>query len=648
LPIAIKGISCGTRATSSYYGLISGRGNLSTMSTSVAQAQSIAAAPTTAVTDWIERHRRIWFAIVALFLIVSFNGKWHLGPDSAGYRQLGHNLATTGRYFFRTDIPGVDQYHNEQGTRYPGLPIVLAILERIFGKKDLPPLVLMMGSAVLSLVLIYRVMLYRLPRWLAICVVVGVGTNPRFIQYANEILSDMPFLLGVLVTLLGFEQVMHAGNRRSLCIGILNTFIGLLIAAAMRPTFMMLGAALIAACLWSIIRGRVGTHSQTPLSAPPFTQDQHATSHAVRWRAAVLIGALILAMILFITLIDIRSRQSGILSGGYEERMVSKLRNFDNKVAPLLPGNIGELLEDALPMAIWGCRAGWGLVPLAGHHLGFGTGFSLIILTSAICLARRNMLWGMFVLVTVLALIFAGPVPRYFLMILPLLLAGWGLFIQWLAQRFHSPIASRFAMCFGLFFLVAFNTVVGSNFLLTQRGFGKLFDARHHWTGLHHVGFIHAFDFGRWADYDKLGKAIHDATKPRDKIVGPNANVLTFLSDRQVYEPVLGTQTKAAGKLFNLAIFPAEEEWHQSKGEYEQMLKQFLRTLHKQASTVVAGPDANLKLAELAPIPSHRLTKAQRIEHARRMAIKKQRQAAMSTAPSNPQILPPAPPSTQP
>jgi len=594
-------------------------------------------AHTAAITDWIDRHRRIWFTYVAILLICSFNGKWHFGPDSAAYRQLGHNLATTGRYFFRTDIPGLDEYHNEQGTRYPGLPLLLAALERMFGRGDLPPLIVMMGMAMLSLVLIYRLMLYRLPRWLAVCVAVGMGNNPRFIQYSNEILSDMPFLLGVVVTMLGYEQVMRAGKRRWLVIGMLNTFIGLLIAAAMRPTFMMLGAALVAACLWGILRGTVGTGEHAPSFACAFADDTPARRSAIRWRSFLLIGALVVATLLFITLIDIRSRQAGFLSGGYEERMMSKVENFGSKVAPLLPGNVGELLEDAMPMAMWGFRSGWGLVPLGTHHLGWGTAFSLIVLIAGIRLARRNMLWGMFVLITVIALIFAGSVPRYFLMILPLLLAGWGLFLQWLAQKFHSIAAARFTIGFGLFFLLTINAVASFDVILIQRGFSRLLDPHHHWVGLRHIGFLRTYDYGHWIGCDQLAQEIQNSTNKKDKIIGPDASVLTFLCDRQVYAPIIGTKTKVAGQLFHLAIFPTAEDWHQSKGEYEQKLRQFLRTIHRQQGAVIAGPDASLKLAELAPIPKHRLTKAERIEHARRMAAKKKRAArATATMPSHP------------
>src|SRR5438874_510825 len=74
------------------------------------------------VADEIERGRRRWFVGVGLLLVISFNGQWHVGPDSAAYRALGHQLATTGRYYFRDDVPGLDEYHNKQGTLYPGLP----------------------------------------------------------------------------------------------------------------------------------------------------------------------------------------------------------------------------------------------------------------------------------------------------------------------------------------------------------------------------------------------------------------------------------------------------------------------------------------------------------------------------------------------
>src|SRR5687767_12708314 len=49
----------------------------------------------------IPQVRWILFGVVALLLIGSFNAKWRIGRDSAAYRGLGHQLATTGKYHFR-------------------------------------------------------------------------------------------------------------------------------------------------------------------------------------------------------------------------------------------------------------------------------------------------------------------------------------------------------------------------------------------------------------------------------------------------------------------------------------------------------------------------------------------------------------------
>jgi hypothetical protein len=588
-----------------------------------AAAQRARAMPTAWVSDQIDRYRHWWFGVVAVFLLLSFNGQWHLGPDSAGYRQLGHNLAAHGKYFFRADVPGVDQYHNEQGTRYPGLPMLLAGLEIIFGPGALPPLVMSMAMAVASLALIYRLLLYRVPRWLAVCVVVGMGMNPRFLQYANEILSDMPFLLGVVLTLLGFERLMHVGQWRPLAAAMLYTFAGIVLAASMRPTFLLLGAALAIACAWGIYRGRVGLASEIP--------DPNAPSPVqIRRRSALLVGLFIGATILFVCLIDIRSRHGGFLSGGYEQRMMSKIENFGTKVAPLLSFNLAELLEDALPMAVVGYRAGWGLVPLAGHALGIGATLSMVFIISGICLARRNVLWGSFVFVTIGALIFAGPVPRYFLMILPMLLAGWGLFWQWLAQKLRSKLAARAVFAFGLLLVVISNAATSFTFILTQRGFTKPFDAHRHWQGIHYVGFLRTYDFGRWIGFDALGDDIRNATDPPDMIIGPDANVLTFLSDRQVYAPEFDRRTHTAGRLFHLAIFPADVDWHASTEEYPRELKQFCRILHRQQGTVLAGPAGGYLLAQVAPLPAHRMTPAEKLEHFRRLA--RHRAAALRAA----------------
>jgi hypothetical protein len=61
----------------------------------------------------------------------------------------------------------------------------------------------------------------------------------------------------------------------------------------------------------------------------------------------------------------------------------------------------------------------------------FNVPISLLLLGLGIGLARRRMLWGLFVAANVLMLLIIQPMDRYFLPIIPLLVYGWWLFLQW-------------------------------------------------------------------------------------------------------------------------------------------------------------------------------------------------------------------------
>src|SRR5690349_10869630 len=104
----------------------------------------------------IARWKWGFFALVAVLFVLSFNGLWRVGRDSAAYRGLGHQLATTGKYVFRDKQEGTAVYSEQQDTRYPGLPLILAAIEKVFGRRTAPAVAAIALMAVATLVLTYR------------------------------------------------------------------------------------------------------------------------------------------------------------------------------------------------------------------------------------------------------------------------------------------------------------------------------------------------------------------------------------------------------------------------------------------------------------------------------------------------------------
>jgi 4-amino-4-deoxy-L-arabinose transferase-like glycosyltransferase len=459
----------------------------------------------------IPRWRWAFFALVGLLMVLAFNGQWRVGRDSAAYRGLGHQLATTGKYVFR-DKPNLAGYSDQQDTRYPGMPLILAGVEKIFGRSDAAADLTVALMAALTLILTYRLAKGALPLWLAIAVVFGMGANGRFLEHANEVLSDVPFLLGVVLTLLAFDRLMAARNGRARAGAIVALIIGLIFAAAMRPTFWVLALALTGTCAWGIFR--------------PISRNQSSSDARAR-RVACGVTLLVLAMaaVVFVLAVDLRGRRGT----GYEGRLIERFHDFP-KLVEQLPENVHAVLEQTLPEGFFGTQLGSGFIPVGPRHwIGLSTIFSLLLIGASVLLVRRNVLWGLFVLLSVLTMATLGSVPRYFIMILPLLLAGWGLLVSGVARRFDAAGLKEFIAFVGLGMVVAPNLIMCGNLIREQRGFARP------QQGFKRVGFLAAYHQGKWMGVDQVAKMVHDNVRADQKIFGPEPTVLTFMSDRDVF-----------------------------------------------------------------------------------------------------------------
>lgn len=505
--------------------------------------------PENKLLELIPRCRWIYFALVGLLILLAFNGKWRVGRDSAAYRGLGHQLATTGDYIFRGKHQ-IASYSDQQDTRYPGMPLLLAGIEKIFGRGDWAAVLIVTLSAIGTLLVTYRLMKPALPYWLTIAVTFGVGVNGRFLEHANEILSDVPFLLGVMLSLLAFDRLEKARCTKSRGISLTLLILGLLLAATMRPTFWVLAIALAGTCVWGIF---MPTHAgQKPEDARP------------RKIACLLtLTVLGIAAVLFSLVLDLR--KGGV---GYEGKMMGRLGDFQNKVLEQLPENAYSLFEQTLPESFFGTQLGPGFIPLGEkYRIGFSTIYSLVVIISGVLLVRRNVFWGLFVFLTVVTMTAFGSVPRYFIMILPLLLAGWGLHVLWVSQRFKMLGMKELITFVGLGMVVAPNLISCANLIREQRGLARPRE------GFKQVGFMKAYHVGKWDGVDKVAAMIRDHVAPEQQVFGPEATVLTFLSDR---------------KVFGLGMFLPRKD---RGGKWDQILRK-----NKKDFTYAVFPDTTDKL----------------------------------------------------
>lgn len=442
------------------------------------------------VQRWIVKLRWVIFALLGLLLIAGHNGYWRIGRDSALYRSVADNLASGRGYTFR---------NQRERHIYPGLPYLLEGIDKIFGRQSqLHPraallVMLLMGMA--TLVVVYQLVRTYFPPWVAVAVTTGVGINREFLQQAQELMTDLPFLLGASLTMLGIARLPKAaGIGRKIGFGIL-ALVGAVIAVSMRPTFWALLLAWIGACFIGLL------HS--------------------RRRVTYAIGIGIAAAIIFTWVaLDPRSPGHSFVGGRYEEKVMGTLAHLKNV---RWGRNFGRLSIQHLPEFFFGLEmpVPWGPIVCT------------ILLVAGVLLVRKSPLWGLYVTITLGMTIVLGSAVRYYLMVLPLLLVGWATFAKWIGDvsaRWYRfvPHAGEVVMLFWLGLATAPHLVRDAAFILEQHGYAKDHTYK---------GFYAVYRPDSSKKLIALSKTINERVPTKAVVFGFEPRIVTYLSGRNVFHP---------------------------------------------------------------------------------------------------------------
>ncbi len=463
-----------------------------------------------ALTEFVDRHRWFFFACAGAIYLLGFNGQWLLGPDSGLYLSLGRNLAL-GRGYTYLGVP--------HALAYPGLPLVLAGITRVFGSHAIlvaDLFVVLCGLGTLALT--YRLFGLAFGRPMAVMITLGVAIDYEFYRYCYEILTDVPFVFGVMALLAGheaiFDRLPHANGKArwwdwALLVG------GLVMVMSMRPTMIGLLIVWMAALIWSAIRGRGPRKIAT---------------------AAVMIG--VVAAIVFVRL-DPRVGADGAASGGYERGAILELTsNFAQRLRHEVLDNVKDLFGSSA------ARSGFG-TPLGAWWIN--AFFGVVLLGGGLALTRRRPLWGMWVAVTILMLILTVSHDRYLIEILPLIVCGWWFTLCGISRRWGRLGNWLFVLLLGLGTGPNAVKIVGMIGLQQQRP------------------FISHYKEGRFAAYVKLAPYVTQMTLPQDLIFCPGkmSTSMTYLTDRWVERGAVAKQPSNGGRLF--VIFdPSDDEFEET------------------------------------------------------------------------------------
>jgi len=494
------------------------------------------------VLDGVDRYRKWLLAMLVAFYVAGFNGQWRMEPDSALYLAIARNLAVGEGY----------TYHGRPNAiAYPGLPYVMAGIFKLmpaYHRKPenlVPENLLMLGCALGVLGLTYRLIRLNAGRPTAVLVTCGLGITRTFYRYAFELMTDMPFLLGVMLILTGFEGLMVAerdANRRRKIAWVDGGMIicGIIIAVVMRPAWLVLIPVLGLAILVAAIQGKISR--------------RHA--------AVALALAAVAAVIFFAT--DPRRAAGKIRLDRYEDQFFNQ---FSAERRVDLAGNILEnarvMIEETAASAPFGLK--FMTLPEPGQPWRWYTWPGVtgnviagsLILIGGIALLRRRGLWGMWIVATIVMMLLVLPHERYFLQALPLLIYGWWRVLVWVNRKLPGKLGNGvFAVL--LLLGTTLNAGLCAHLVIEQR----------------EVPFFAHYKDGECAPFLRVAHVMRQIL-PQDVVVlapQKTGRILSYLSRRTVSEEndlALDVNWPAAGRqvyVLNLGDDPDFADWLKKLG----------------------------------------------------------------------------------
>ncbi len=433
---------------------------------------------------WVDRYRWWLFGALALLYLAATSLVWRVSPDTALYVELGRNLAVGKGYVFQG---------RPHGLALPGLPYMIAAMFMLFGDYGLEAsnaLIALFGLGTLAAS--YRLFRLHFDRANAVVLVVLLGVGDTYFRHTLHLLTDIPFLCGVMLLLTGYEGLRLADKttrRGTQAANWLLIATGMLLFTFTRPTMITIYGALAATVGWHLLLGP-------------------------KRRAHAAIAAIAVGVIALFLLVDPREPAKLIATGdqpitynsAVKDAATAPVRRYENYL-PMV------LTNDAVPEGILGIELGLGQ-ELGTRWLdwipnGIFAGFVWVM---GISLLRHRSLWGFLVLACLGQFAAFRIGHRYLLPIMPLLVCGVWLAARWLLARRAWP-ARTIAVALLVFMLVP-NLVRDVLRTIEQR----------------RQPFLVHYEDGRYAALDRLAVAMEAEAIDEDAVI--LANDPSYLSHK--------------------------------------------------------------------------------------------------------------------
>jgi len=446
---------------------------------------------------WVDR-RRYWLAgVTGAIYLAAFNGQWQPGPDSAEHVSTADQLIH-GQGF--THPTGWHEFLN------PGLSYLLAAIGRPFSQVSFGmSLGVMFLISLVTLALAFELLRVQFGRKAAVLLTVMLTLTETYFRLTFELLTDMPFCLGMMLLLLGYSYISpppeigpraidvpsdippptsHMSSLKSLA-GWAMLIGGIVIMTMFRSVVLTVLVGVAIAVGVQLVRGR---------------QRGRVVMIAVVCLGAWLVGRAL----------DPRGGDVWGLVHDENRAMVSVLYELPATLGRMVTLNLPKLATESTAEALFAVDFG----PV------ISVGLIVVVALVWLRLWCVNVLWASIAMAFFVQWLLFLPGDRYFLPILLPLLAGWWASAVWLEHRWPRR-STRVIGGVMLVLWISPNVVRIARVIVEQR----------------QVPFIERYEDGRYASLQKLGEQIREHVGEDDLVVSADGQVLTWYSGRQVMDP---------------------------------------------------------------------------------------------------------------
>jgi hypothetical protein len=214
---------------------------------------------------------------------------------------------------------------------------------------------------------------------------------------------------------------------------------------------------------------------------------------------------------------------------------------------------------------------------------------ALLLLAGSVLLFRRHALWSLLILGTVAVTLMLTTTPRYYLMVMPLLLLAWLMVWLQLRQLVGGGAGEMVLLC-GLGLATGLNLAKSVPFIIEQR----------------QTPFVENYRKGKFLPTIAMGEQIKSIVPPGEKVIGPQAQVLRFLSGRDVMMQRELLPPRKSPKSYANVLAGAKIPWAVLPGDpYREVDPDIARMIDRRvvrAVETVATIDAGWKLCRVQTI----------------------------------------------